>query len=465
MDAHFDPLRPAPAWASMGQLQRMQCESMALDYRDFLSKAKTEWETVNSVVKRAAETGFASLRSVLDGRAEPGRKLMAMHHGRAAVLAVLGAQTPDQLSVIVAHADSPRLDLKPQPVFEKEGAALLATDMYGMLHKHHWFGTPLALHGRVALAGGQVVELVVGENPEDPVLTIPDLLPHLNRQLKNKTMAEAFPARRLNIFCGLLPDETTDMTERVKAGALAYFIQHWDIREEDLVSAEIAAVPAGPARDIGLDRSCIGGYGQDDRAGVYAGLWALLQQHDPARTCVLLLIDREETDNDGPGSARSRFFETAVADLLAIANADAGWRGVRRALMYAQALSADVDAALDPDRPEEHDPHNAARLGCGPALVRYSGSAGKSGTSEARPEYLAWLRRLLHEAGLPWQTGAWGWAETGGAGTAARFLANHGMDVAELGVPLLSMHSPMEIVSKADLFLTAKAYAAFFAAE
>ncbi len=364
---------------------------------------------------------------------------------------------------MASHLDSPRLDLKTYPLYEETDLAFLKTHYYGGIKKYQWLARPLALHGVILKADGSRVELKVGEESADPVFTVCDLLPHLARKAQmDKKVTEAFEAEKLNVLVGSLPLGDKETKERFKLHLLKLLEDRYGINEEDLVSAELEVVPAGPARDLGWDRSLVGGYGQDDRSCVYASLTAILELPEPEFTSLALFFDKEEVGSDGNTSAKSCILEEIVELLLERQGLSPLAR--RRILMASRALSADVTGALDPDYPEVHEKRNAARLGYGVGINKYTGHGGKYMANDAHAEYIAWLRRIFQEAGVIWQAGELGKVDEGGGGTIAKYLAIHGLEIIDCGTPLLSMHSPFEVASKADLYMTFKAYQAFFAA-
>lgn len=430
---------------------RTAMDALAVEYLDFLTRCKTERETVAWIMDRAGQNGF-STRFDAD-------RVMIPFRSKALLLARRGkASLSRGLRLITAHADTPHLDLKQHPLHEECRVALMKTHYYGGIKKYQWLVRPLALHGVVVRTDGQVVPVCLGEDAADPVLTVLDLLPHLSRKQREETVDKAFVAEKLNVAAGHQPSETGEEA-KVRAHVLALLHQMYGIREEDLFSAELQIVPAGPARFVGLDRSLLGGYGQDDRLCVYASYRAFIDAPQSEHTQVLLLWDKEEIGSDGATGAKSRFLEYTLADLL-----DA-WEPralARHVLAGTRAVSADVHAPLDPDYQDVHDKHNASLLGFGPVFSKFTGHGGKYGASEADAEYVAWFRKLLAGENIPWQMAEMGKVDEGGGGTVAKDLAVHGMDIIDFGPGVLSMHSPFEISSKVDLYATVKAYHAFY---
>ena len=450
-------ITPKLVWDQADQDQRAAISAYAEDYKAFLDRAKTEREAVIEIEAQARNRGFVEL---LNGSTGP--RTYYAYRGKTIILALQGRRPlTEGLRLVASHIDSPRLDLKQYPLYEDTDLVFLKTQYYGGIKKYQWLARPLAIHGVVLKADGRRVELKIGEDPGDPVFSVLDLLPHLARKAQmDKKVTEAFEGEKLNVLVGSLPMGDADTKERFKLYLLKHLEDRYGIREEDFVSAELELVPAGPARDLGWDRSLVGGYGQDDRSCSYAALAAILQTAEPEYTCLALFYDKEETGSDGNPSAKCCLLEEIVELLLERAGESPLAR--RRVLMASKALSGDVTGALDPDYPEVHEKRNAARLGYGVAFSKYGGSGGKYYTSDANAEYVAWLRKIFQENGVVWQAGQLGKVDEGGGGTIAKYLAVHGMEIIDCGTPLLSMHSPFEVASKADLYMTFKAYRAFF---
>jgi len=447
-----------PAWDRMSEAERGEALQLAEEYRRFLDEAKTERKAAREVLRLAGEGGF--------GR-DPDRPLW-VHRGKVVALALLGERPPEEgLRIVVSHLDAPRLDLKQNPLYEEVGLALLKTQYYGGIKKYQWVTRPLAIHGVVVRRDGSSLEVCIGEDEDEPVFTVLDLLPHLARKVQyERKLNEAIPGEKLNVLVGSLPLEGEEAKERVKLEVLRLLRERYGLVEEDFVSSELEVVPAGRARDVGFDRSLIGGYGQDDRICAYASLRAILDLGKrPPHACLCLFVDKEEIGSEGDTSARSRFLEVVVAELLRRWGRAPEGDSVVRALLASRALSADVNGALDPDYQEVHEKRNAARLGYGVCLTKFTGHGGKYSASDAHAEYLGWLRGVFKREGVVWQSGQLGKVDEGGGGTVAKFLAAHGMEIVDCGTPLLSMHSPFEIASKADLYMTFKAYRAFLRAE
>ena len=454
--------KPALVWDGLSKAERQEVFDLAEDYKSFLDVSKTERKAAREILRRASETGFKPL----EGKSRGGRRYSS-RMGKVVCLTVAGRKPPTEgLRLIISHIDAPRLDLKPRPVYEDVDLAFLKTHYYGGIKKYQWLSRPLALHGHVVKDDGRVVELVIGEDEHDPVVTIADLLPHLaGKTQSNKKVSEAFPGEKLNLIAGCLPYGDDEVKERFKLALLDLLNKRWGLVEDDFISAEFEAVPAGRARDVGFDRGLIGAYGQDDRVCAYTSLSALQSVTKPPYGCVALFVDREETGSDGATGAKSRFVEAFIADFMESQGVAPTSAALRRTLMNTKAISADVNGALDPDYQEVHEKLNAARLGYGPCLTKYTGGRGKYDSSEASAEYVGWLRGVFRKSLTTWQTGLLGRIDEGGGGTVAMFLAHYGLDIVDCGPALLAMHAPFEISSKADVYMAARAYRAFFEAD
>jgi aspartyl aminopeptidase len=450
---------PNLVWDRVDAAERAAIFAYGDHYKTFLDRAKTEREAVAEIERQARALGFVDL-----ARKEAGPRGCYNYKGKTIALVVQGRRPlTEGLRLVASHIDSPRLDLKQYPLYEDTDLAFLKTHYYGGIKKYQWLARPLALHGVVLKADGTHVPLVIGEDPADPVFTVLDLLPHLAKKAQmEKKVTEAFEGEKLNVLVGSLPLGDSETKERFKLHLLKYLEDHYGIQEEDLISAELEVVPAGSGRDLGWDRSLVGAYGQDDRSCAYAELAAILGVKDPEHTCLAFFYDKEEIGSEGNTSARNCLLEEIVETLLERQGESLQAR--RRVLMASKAISADVTGGLDPDFPEVHEKRNAARLGYGVCFHKYGGSGGKYYTSDANAEYVAWIRRIFKEHGVIWQAGELGKVDEGGGGTIAKFLAVHGMEIIDCGTPLLSMHSPFEVASKADLYMTFKAYRAFFQA-
>jgi aspartyl aminopeptidase len=449
----------------MDPADSVEMDQMAQTYKTFLNGAKTERRAVSYMVNQARQTGFTDLTAQAAGSPwGKNKKYYTILKNKALAMVVTGDQPLELgLHIIGSHIDSPRLDLKQNPLYEDTDLALLKTHYYGGIRKYQWLSIPLALHGVVVKADGTMVDINIGDDANDPVFVVSDLLPHLaGKAQESKKLSEAFDGEKLNLIAGSVPLGGEGVKERFKLGVLKLLHEQYGICEEDFVSAEIEAVPAGKARDIGFDRSMIGGYGQDDRICAWAAFQAMLALDKPQQTCVALFYDKEEIGSEGNTGAQSTFLESVVSDLFYLQQGTHDERQLRKILHNAKALSADVNAAMDPDFKEVHESMNAARLGHGVCITKFTGARGKAGSSDAGAEFVGLVRRCFNENKVVWQTGELGKIDEGGGGTIAKFLAHTGMDVLDCGPALLSMHAPFEISSKADFFMTFRAYKSFF---
>jgi len=439
-------------------------ESFSASYRSFLDAAKTEREAASEIMRIAQNAGYRSLEDQLNGN-EPlvsGDGIFAVNRGKAVVLIRIGRRAmEDGLHIIGAHTDSPRLDLKPFPLYEDGGLCLLKTHYYGGIKKYQWTSLPLALHGAVCLKDGSTIQLSIGEQPDDPVFMITDLLPHLAKDQYEKKLSEGLAGEGLNVLFGSQPAEGVEK-DRIRDRILDLLKERYGFEEADFMSAEIEIVPAGNARDAGIDRSMVAAYGQDDRVCSFATLQAFLDSDVPEYTSVALFMDKEEVGSMGNTGSESDFLEYVLSELFANCGSASTELLLKRAFHRSRMLSADVTAGFDPNYADVYDKRNSAFMGNGVVLMKYTGSRGKGGCSDANAEYMAWLRRLFDDNGVVWQIGELGKVDQGGGGTIAYILANRGVEVVDCGVPVLSMHGPWEIVSKADLYTTYLAYKSFF---
>ena len=445
----YDRLQP-------GELEAI--EAYCSGYKQFLDGGKTERECVDRTIALAETAGF---RPYVRGmELKPGDKVYQSNRGKAVMLAVIGRKDLDQgVNIGAAHIDSPRLDLKQNPVYEAEELAFFKTHYYGGIRKYQWVTNPLELHGVVALKGGNVVRVSVGNGEGDPLFTIDDLLPHLGAEQSKKPLGEAIPGESLNILIGSRPLADDEGSDRVKVAVLELLNRKYGIVEEDFISAELCAVPAFRASDIGFDRSMIGAYGHDDRVCAYAALAALLQLDTPERTAVCMLADKEEIGSEGVTGMKSASFDTFMADLCAA-------QGVLPRACYEKSfcLSADVTAAYDPNFADVYEKRNSAFVNYGMGLCKYTGARGKSGASDASAELVAYVRKVLDGAGVAWQMAELGKVDAGGGGTVAAYMAERNIDTLDAGVPVLSMHSPFETAGKLDCYMTYKGMKAVFEA-
>jgi len=422
------------------------------DYKKFLDRAKTEREAVAEAVLQAQMKGFKPLERGME--LHPGDKVYRVNRGKAVTLAVIGQESLAQgANLVAAHIDSPRLDLKPNPLYEDSELAFFKTHYYGGIKKYQWVTIPLELHGVVALKDGSTVSVNVGAAGGDPVFTVDDLLPHLGADQAKKPLGEAIPAENLNVLIGSRPFKGDEGSDRVKLAILDLLNQKYNIAEEDFISAELEVVPAFRAGDVGFDRSLIGSYGHDDRVCAYAGLAALLDlQTTPRRTAVCVLADKEEIGSVGVSGMKSAAFDTFMSDLC-----DSQRVPLKACYEASFCLSCDVTAAFDPNFAEVYEKRNSAQVNYGVGLCKYTGSRGKSGGSDASAELVAYVRRVLDQNGVVWQMAELGKVDQGGGGTVAGFMAERDIDTLDAGVPVLSMHAPYETVGKLDCYMTHKA--------
>ena len=433
--------------------ERIAVEDYCEGYKAYLNVSRTEREAVKEAIALAQEHGFVPFEPGMD--IQPGMKLYRSNRGKALLLAVVGKKSLSEgCHVAAAHVDAPRLDLKQLPLYEDSELAYFKTHYYGGIKKYQWAAIPLELHGVVTLKSGENVDVVIGRDKDDPQLVITDLLPHLAADQMKKGATEIIPGEKLNILIGSQPydDEGKD---RVKLAVMSILNDSYGITEEDFLSAELEIVPGFDVRDIGLDRSLIGGYGHDDRVCAYPALTSLFSLTVPEFTAVTLLADKEETGSEGNTGTQSEFFRYFIADLAAMYGEEP-----RHVLSRSMCLSADVNAALDPIYAGVMDARNAARINHGAVLTKYTGGSAKGGTSDASAELMGRFRRIMDENDVCWQIGELGRVEAGGGGTVAKYIANLDVETVDLGVPVLSMHAPFEIVSKLDVYQAHKAFAA-----
>ena len=431
-------------------------------YKSFISDCKTERECVKEAIRQAEEKGYKDLKKVIakGKKVKAGDKLYYNNMDKALVLFLVGSEPMEKgMKILGAHIDSPRLDLKQNPLYEDTDMALFDTHYYGGIKKYQWVTLPMALHGVVVKKDGTKVDIVIGEAEDDPVVGITDLLVHLSANQMDKKASKVIEGEDLNILIGSMPlkDEEKDA---VKANILKLLKDKYDIEEEDFISAEIECVPAGKARDYGIDRSMIMGYGHDDRVCAYTSYTAMFQLKKTDRTCVCLLVDKEEIGSTGATGMDSRFFENAVAELMDCMG-DYSELKLRRAFQNSQMLSSDVSAAFDPNYPAVNEKKNTAYFGKGLTFNKFTGARGKSASNDANPEYIARLRAAMDKHEVSWQTAELGKVDEGGGGTIAKFMAAYNMEVIDSGVPVLNMHAPWEIVSKADVYEAMCGYVAF----
>ncbi|WP_304427279.1 aminopeptidase [uncultured Adlercreutzia sp.] len=464
------------AWKKYDDAALDACEALAADYITFISENKTERECATAAIAAAEAAGYEPLADCMAAGTPvgPGSKLWACAQGKAVILAHVGSEPLSLgLNILGAHIDSPRLDIKQNPLYEANDFALLDTHYYGGIKNYQWTALPLALHGVVATTDGEIIDVNVGDDPADPVFCVTDLLPHLGAQQMEKTGAKVVEGEDLDILVGNRPlviaegEADTDKKKAaekdpVKQMVLSVLSGKYGIAEEDFLSAELEVVPAGRARDLGFDRSMVIGYGQDDRVCAYTSLRAQLALGDdvPARTAVCVLVDKEEIGSVGATGMGSLFFENTIAEIMELAG-EGGTLPLRRALSRSRMLSSDVSAGFDPAYASVFEAKNSAFLGRGLVFNKYTGARGKSGSNDASAEYVAQVRRIMDDADVSFQTAELGRVDAGGGGTIAYIPAKYGMDVIDSGVPVLSMHSPWEVTSKADIYEARRGYEAF----
>lgn len=444
-------------WETADSKEQKLMHDFAKQYMKFISENKTERECTEYVLNRLQRAGFGSDFAT-------GRYVAVLHNKSLFAMRKGKKSLSEGFRLITAHSDSPRLDFKQNPLLETVGVAQAKTHYYGGILKYQWLARPLALHGVIVKKSGETVKVVIGEKAGDPVFTISDLLPHLAKEQVTQTVTKAFQAEKLNVVVGHIPlaKKGKDKQENpIKSQVLKLLNKKYGITEEDLLSAEIQAVPAGEARFVGFDSGLIGGYGQDDRICVYTAMEAFLAVEEPEYSTVLMLWDKEEIGSEGTTGASSRFFEYCMQDCIAAWAPNVSFSKV---MLAGKAISADVHAAIDPDWQELHEKQNSSIIGYGPTLCKFTGSGGKYGANDAHPEYIAWLRNIFAEKNIPWQMAALGKVDHGGGGTVALFLAVYGMNTIDMGPSLLGMHSPFELSSVADVYYTKEAYKTFYGA-
>ncbi|MDM8196484.1 aminopeptidase [Massilimicrobiota timonensis] len=447
------------AWDKYESNQYQDVMDFNEGYKTFLSSSKTERACVKESVELAQKAGFQDIQDLQSLKA--GDKFYVVNKDKNLALFIMGEKPlTDGMRILGAHIDSPRLDLKQNPLYESDGFALLDTHYYGGVKKYQWVTIPLSLYGVVIKKDGTKVDVVIGEDDHDPVVGITDLLIHLSADQLQKTAAKVIEGENLDVTLGSIPLKDTQK-DAVKANILKLLQEKYDIEEEDFLSAEIEVVPSGPARDYGLDRSMVMGYGHDDRVCAYTSLKAILDiQEIPQYTSCCILVDKEEIGSVGATGAQSLFFENTIAQILHLCGDDT-FLSVRKALAHSMMLSSDVSAGFDPLYKEVNDPKNAAYLGKGIVFNKYTGARGKSGSNDANPEYFAKIRNVMDQNGIHFQTAELGKVDQGGGGTIAYILGNYDMNVIDAGIAVLNMHAPHEIVSKVDVYEAYLAYTQF----
>ena len=454
-------------WQTYSEAQIRELEEVNAQYRTCLDEGKTERECVKKTIELAEAEGYRNMKDLIKAgtKIHAGDKVYMDYMGKAIVLFQAGtAPVEEGMNILGAHIDSPRIDVKQNPLYENEGLAYLDTHYYGGVKKYQWLSIPLALHGVIVKKNGEKVEVCVGEKETDPVLVINDLLPHLGARQREKLAKDFIDGEQMDLLIGNRPEDKEEnaVTRRIKN----LLKERYDVEEEDFLSAELEIVPAGKARDCGLDNSMILAYGQDDRVCAFTSLFAILRAEEVARTSCCLLVDKEEIGSTGASGMTSRFFENAVAEYVLL-NEGVEYNDIvlRRTLANSKMLSSDVSAGFDPMYEDVYEKRNAAFLARGPVFNKYTGSGGKSGSNDANPEYIAQLRQIMEEAGVNFQTAELGRVDVGGGGTIAYLMSVYGMEVIDSGVAVLGMHAPWVTTSKADVYEAVRCYETFLKAE
>ena len=446
-------------WENLGEEQKEKINTFADEYIYFLNKSKTEREVIDFAKEVLQKNGFVDIRDkqVL----EPGDRVYFINRAKSMYIAVIGTDTLETgLNIVGAHIDSPRLDLKPNPLYEDTGFAYFKTHYYGGIKKYQWTTIPLSIHGVIAKTNGERIKVNIGEEDDDVAFVITDLLPHLAQDQMQKKLHEGISGEDLNLLIGSIPYGDEKTTEKVKLNILKILNEKYGIVEKDLLSSELELVPAFKAKTLGFDRSMVAGYGQDDKVCAYTSLRAILNIYNPKKTAVCILSDKEEIGSMGNTGMESHVFDTFIAELLN-KKAENKPNMLDKVFCNSKMLSADVDAALDPIYASVSEKNNASFLGHGIGFNKYTGARGKSGASDANAEYVATIRAMLEENNISYQIGELGKVDVGGGGTIAYILANKGIDVIDCGVPVLSMHSPYEVTSKFDIYEAYRTYETF----
>ncbi len=451
---------PKNGWDETSESDRRTIREFCDEYIHFLNQSKTERECVKSAIQIAQENGFKPIDKMKKLKA--GDKVYYVNRDKNIILAVIGSESLESgLRVVGAHIDSPRLDLKPNPLYEDNGFAYFKTHYYGGIKKYQWVTIPLAIHGVVALKNGKKVEISVGEEGDDFTFVITDLLPHMARRQMEKKMSEGIEGEDLNLLIGSIPFDDEKVSEKVKINIMKILNDQYGIVEKDFLSAELEIVPAFKAKTIGFDRSMVGAYGQDDKVCAYTSLRAICEVKNPKHTAICILVDKEEIGSVGNTGMEARTLEDFIGELLVLNGEEHNPNVMSRLLRNSKMLSADVDGAFDPIYASTSEKRNASFFGMGVGLNKYTGARGKSGANDANAEYVAELRKLFDDNKVRFQIAELGKVDEGGGGTIAYILADKGMDVIDCGTPVLSMHSPYEVASKFDIYMSYKAYKVF----
>lgn len=453
------------AWTRLKENEEEKVISLCDSYKKFLNNCKTERECSRYTAHMAEKKGFKSIEYYQDNglKIQPGDKIYSAFKDKTMIMFIMGTNSMEKgLNIIGSHIDCPRLDLKQAPLYEDTQLAFLKTHYYGGIKKYQWTTLPLAIHGVVVKQDGVKVDINIGDEEEDPIFFITDLLPHLSKEQMTKKLDEAITGENLNILVGSIPMNDEDIKDSVKLRILQILNEKYDIKEEDLASSELEIVPAGKARDVGFDKGLVGAYGQDDRVCAYTSAEAIFDIENPKRTCVAVLADKEEIGSVGSTGMTSKFFENFLSEIINLQGGENQSLTLRRCLLNSKFLSADVNAALDPNFPNTHDKFNAAYIGKGLVVTKYTGSRGKYSSNDANAEFMAEIRKILNDNDICWQMGELGKVDMGGGGTIAYIPAEYGMDVIDVGIALLSMHAPWEIASKVDVYMAYKGFKTFY---
>lgn len=454
------------AWKGYDEAKSAKVDALAKDYMDFLDNGKTERECVDTIVNQIEAAGYRELPELMkEGKKlSAGDKVYAVWMNKTVVMFQIGTKPMTEgLNILGAHIDSPRLDIKQNPLYEDSDFALLDTHYYGGIKKYQWTAVPLSMHGIIYTKDGKSIKLSVGENEDDPVFFVSDLLVHLSADQLDKKASAAIAGEQLNVIAGSIPFDDEEVSKKVKFNILKLLNEQYGLTEEDFLSAEIEIVPSGKSRDVGFDRGLIVGYGHDDKVCAFPALKAILDTNKPKRTCACILADKEEIGSVGSTGLDGKFFENIASEVYALYTKNYNELHVKRMLAQSYVLSMDVTCAYDPNFPEAFDKSNTSIIGNGAVMKKYSGARGKSGTNDAHSEYLIKLRMLFNENDIVFQTGELGKVDQGGGGTVAYMLANYGAMTVDFAVPVLSMHAPYELISKADLYACYEGAKAFYA--
>ena len=447
-------------WENINEEQKNQIFSVSKSYMEFLNKAKTEREFIKEAKKMADKNGYKDI--MMFETLKPGDKVYFINREKSMYLAIIGEKTIEEgMHIIGSHVDSPRLDLKPNPLYEDTGLAYFKTHYYGGIKKYQWTTIPLSIHGVIVKTNGEKIEINIGEKEEDPIFTITDLLPHLAQDQMNKKLKEGIDGEDLNLLIGSIPYENTEVTEKVKLNILNLLNQKYGITEVDFTSSELELVPAFRAKSLGFDESMVAAYGQDDKVCAYTSLHAMMELDRVEKTAVCILSDKEEIGSMGNTGMESHMFDFFISEILNKLGINKP-NLLDKVFCFSKMLSSDVDAGYDPIYASVSDKTNAGFIGKGISLNKYTGARGKSGASDANAEYVAWIREMLEKNNILYQIAELGKVDIGGGGTIAYILANKGVDVIDCGVPVLSMHAPYEVTSKYDVYEAYRTYLAFW---